>query len=241
MPDLGSDKVWRLGRTTTNSVGQWKINGYIQQPAGSGPRHIRTIGMFCPNFLFYIETLFSSTLKSNANGLTFRFFLRCIDSNLYTIHEIGNTITHQIIPSTPGNDFPALIANLTTLPIIPSGSSPSSFGAGELLLLPTISANQTQRYLLASNRNVGSILDPKGDTIAIFSTEPTLQLVKQVYTGLNQIRGMMTSNNGAYVIAAGKEGGGVAVFEVIGGGTDLVLRARYTGTASSEISSFVWI
>lgn len=44
MPDLGSDKIWRLGRVNGKKVGHWQINGYIQQPVGSGPRHIQVVG-----------------------------------------------------------------------------------------------------------------------------------------------------------------------------------------------------
>ncbi|CAE7131687.1 unnamed protein product [Rhizoctonia solani] len=37
VPDLGVDKVWRLTKTSSGAL----VNsGYIQQPAGSGPRHI---------------------------------------------------------------------------------------------------------------------------------------------------------------------------------------------------------
>lgn len=163
------------------------------------------------------------------------------DNNVYTVHELANTVTHQIIPAIPGNDFPTVLANLSTLPAqVPAGSV---FGAGELLLLPVTGTtiNTTQRYLLASNRNTSNNLDPKGDSIAIFSTQPELKLVNQVYTGLNQIRGMMVSPCGKYVIAAGLVGGGIAVFEVTEGGANMALLARYTGTGSVEVSSFVWL
>lgn len=222
MPDLGSDKIWRLGHVN-NTVGQWQINGYIQQPAGSGPRHIQTIGEF-------------------ANVLCWRPLTDCLPSasTIYTVHEISNTLTEQTIPPTPGNDFPTLIGNLSTLPAdIPAGST---YNAAELLISPQTS--DPQRYLYASNRNVSpnsSQLDPLGDTIAIFSTSPTLKLVQQVHTGLQQIRGMKLSADGKYLIAAGLTGGGIAVFEVIDCGANLALRGRYTDTGSTQVSSFVWL
>lgn len=159
---------------------------------------------------------------------------------MYTVHELANTVTQQVIPATPGNDFPALIANVSTLPTtVPVGSS---YGAGELLISPINSAvTNGTRYLYASNRNVGSVLDPKGDTIAIFATSPTLHVVAQVYTGLQQIRGVQISADGKYIIAAGLTGGGIAVFEVVDGGANLELLARYTGAGSVEVSSFVWL
>ncbi|KAF9507290.1 hypothetical protein BS47DRAFT_1373939 [Hydnum rufescens UP504] len=36
IPDLGADKVWRLEK----DGGKWSVKGFIQQPLGSGPRHI---------------------------------------------------------------------------------------------------------------------------------------------------------------------------------------------------------
>jgi len=196
VPDLGSDKVWRLGRVAGTSVGQWQVNGYIQQPAGSGPRHIQTI-----------------------------------ENTLYTLHELANIVTQQIIPPEPGNDFPVVIGNVSTLPTdVPAGAAG---GTG----------NFTQ-YLYASNRNVSpniTQLDPRGDTIAVFATSPQLRVVNQVHTGLQQIRGMMLSDDCKFIAAAGLTGGGLAVFEVTEGGANLELKARYEGIGSAQLSSIVWL
>lgn len=122
----------------------------------------------------------------------------------------------------------------------------STFTAAELLISPLSSwrENVECRYLYASNRNIATLsseLDPRGDTIAIFATSPSLHVVKQVYTGLQQIRGMQISADGKYIVAAGLTGGGIAVFEAVDGGADLQLRARYTGSGSTQVSSFVWL
>lgn len=157
---------------------------------------------------------------------------------MYTIHELANTVTQQTIPSVPGNDTPPLIANVSTLPgNLPAGSV---YTAAELLISP-ISTLKASRYLYASNRNIGSALDPLGDTIAILSTSPSLHVVNQVHTGLQQIRGMQISADGKYIAAAGLVGGGLAIFEVVDGGANLTLSARYTGAGSVEGSSFVWL
>ncbi|KAF8325283.1 Lactonase, 7-bladed beta-propeller-domain-containing protein [Cantharellus anzutake] len=204
VPDLGSDKVWRLTKSGTN----WLISGFIQQPFGTGPRHIVPFG-----------------------------------DNLYTLHELSSTLTAQTIPPLGSSTPPQLLANLSTLPTdIPANST---YGAAELELTP-VSESFPKRYLLASNRNVSpspSAIDPRGDTIGIFEVEPDLRLVKQVYTGLQQIRGMkIGGDKGQYVIAAGLTGGGVAVFERVEGGTNLKLLARYTTPGSSEsVVSFVWL
>ena len=38
----GGDKIWRL--IEDGSPGNWKIQGQIDQPGGSGPRHMATHG-----------------------------------------------------------------------------------------------------------------------------------------------------------------------------------------------------
>jgi len=181
VPDLGSDEVWRLTRSST---GAWELGGSIQQPAGSGPRHIVPL-----------------------------------DGNLYTLHEISNTLTEQTLPALATGLQSTTIA---TLSVIPPGADNKTLAAGELLLSPT-NMMYTTPYLYATNR-----LDtnPEGDTIAIFSLNP-LTLVKQVRTGLNNIRGAAIGGpNGQYLIAGGLTGGGVAVFERIAGGADLQVVAR---------------
>ncbi|KAJ8462487.1 hypothetical protein ONZ51_g10876 [Trametes cubensis] len=42
IPDLGADRIWRLAESDT--PGNWKVQGQIDQPTGSGPRHIVTRG-----------------------------------------------------------------------------------------------------------------------------------------------------------------------------------------------------
>jgi len=59
VPDLGADKIWRLVQASPSTPGTWKIQGDIQQPTGSGPRHIAIQN----NYLFTLHEL-SSTLTS---------------------------------------------------------------------------------------------------------------------------------------------------------------------------------
>ncbi|KAG8863801.1 hypothetical protein FRB96_007638 [Tulasnella sp. 330] len=193
VPDLGSDKVWRLSRTATNA---WQVGGFVQQPAGSGPRHIAVAGGY-----------------------------------LYTLHEISNTLTQQTLPPLTSGIQPTTV---TTVSIIPAGADNSTLAAAELMLSPLNAAFPT-RYLYATNR-----FDPNplGDSIAIFSLNP-LRLVKQVYTGLNQLRGAAIGGpNGEYLVAGGLVGGGVSVFQRTRGGADLVKLANLPSIHNS--SSFVF-
>lgn len=103
-------------------------------------------------------------------------------------------------------------------------------------------------YVYVSNRNTGT-QDPRGDTIAVYqrntgSKNAGLTLVSQVYTGLNQIRGMefgRADNGGeAYLVASGIAGsGGVVVFNRIDGGKKLQEVARNVDVPTG--STFVWL
>ncbi|EJF63677.1 putative isomerase YbhE [Dichomitus squalens LYAD-421 SS1] len=205
VPDLGADTIHRLVRD--GPAGNFKVQGEIEQPAGSGPRHIVVRG-----------------------------------DQLYTIHELASTLTQQTIPADPSVPAAPLAANLSIVPPgLPAGAS---MAAAELLLAeasPAPGSNFTQAFLYASNRNVGA-QDPRGDAIAIFALEPQLALVKHVFTGLDQIRGMQLSGGpeNEYVVAAGVAGSaGTVVLRRTNGGADLEIVA--TNTDVPTRSSFVWL
>lgn len=180
---------------------------------------------------------FVLAVSSLSLSLTDRFLgLTCVGNTLYTLHELSSTLTEQIIPLPPNGTTP-LIANLSILPpTIPEGSD---FHAAEILLTE-FSPSFPQPFIYASNRNTGNV-DPRGDTIAIFAVEPKLTLVNQVYTGLDQIRGMMLGGpENEFLIAAGVAGdAGTKMFKRVDGGADLELIT--TNTDIPQRSSFVWL
>ncbi|KIK98616.1 hypothetical protein PAXRUDRAFT_31049 [Paxillus rubicundulus Ve08.2h10] len=79
-------------------------------------------------------------------------------------------------------------------------------------------------YIYTSNRNTG-MQDPRGDTIAIFEN-----IGNQVYTGLDQIRGMMSGEQAGY--------GGDAYIVVAGGAN---LEEVSVNTAIPARTAFVWL
>ncbi|EIW75591.1 putative isomerase YbhE [Coniophora puteana RWD-64-598 SS2] len=167
--------------------------------------------------------------------------IRVVDNMLYTVHEFASTLTMQAVPSYP-NGTSDIIANVSIIP--PNPPSGSSFAGGELLAPPPSTAFPKQ-YFYASNRNLGT-QDPRGDSIAIFENDNNQQLtlVQQVYTGLDQIRGVMVgpSEDGAdaYFVAAGVAGtAGVKVFKRTDGGANMTLVA--TDTTLPTRTSFVLI
>jgi hypothetical protein len=150
-------------------------------------------------------------------------------------------LTLQDFPAYPNYSTP-LISNVSTVPQYqPAGSS---FAAAEVLIpLPT--PEFPTPYIYASNRNIG-VQDPRGDTIAIFEkVDNQLVLRNQVYTGLNQIRGMMHGQQAgeggdAYIVAAGFAGtAGVKVYKRTEGGANLEEVA--VNTELPTRTSFVWL
>ncbi|KAI0646307.1 putative isomerase YbhE [Trametes meyenii] len=57
VPDLGADKIWRL--VENGGPGQFRVQGQIDQPKGSGPRHIATRG----DTLFTVHELASTVTQ----------------------------------------------------------------------------------------------------------------------------------------------------------------------------------
>ncbi|KAJ7582540.1 Lactonase, 7-bladed beta-propeller-domain-containing protein [Mycena floridula] len=139
------------------------------------------------------------------------------DNILFTVHEKTSTLTAQLIPAGPnGTTFP-LLANVSVVPA--NALAGTQFAAAEILIsTPTDAFPDPLIYV--SNRNIGTTIDPAGDTIAIFqfvngtgATTTTntcnqkrmirrarralqgrdgeaLQLLAQIPTGLQQIRSM---------------------------------------------------
>ena len=66
--------------------------------------------------------------------------------------------------------------------------------AGEILLTEA-SPRFPEPFIYVSNRNIGNVTDPRGDTVAIFEhvnkgeDGEELKLVNQFYTGISQVRG----------------------------------------------------
>ncbi|OCH93156.1 putative isomerase YbhE [Obba rivulosa] len=200
VPDLGADKVWRLAQD--GKPGDWKIQGQIVQPTGSGPRH--------------------AAIRGNT---------------LYVLHELASTLTQQNIPPAPNGTTGPLIANFSIIP--PDPPVGADFAAGEILLTEP-SLNFPAPYIYVSNRNTG-VQDPKGDAIVIFQVEPELKLLKYVYTGLDQIRGMQLGGpEDEFLIAGGVNGtAGVVMLRRTDGGRDLELFVRNTELPTR--TSFVWL
>lgn len=208
VPDLGGDKIWRLVRN--GAPGNWKIQGSIAQPQGSGPRHLAIHG-----------------------------------NSLFTLHELASTLTVQAIPPAPNGTSP-IIDSVSIIP--PNPPAGALWAAGEILI-PQPTAKFPVPYIYVSNRNTG-VQAPQGDSIAIFEhvpatvkTRESLKLVTQVFTGLDQVRGMefgpASVGGEEFLVASGVAGtGGVVIYRRTDGGRNLVEVARNSDIPTR--TSFVW-
>lgn len=164
-----------------------------------------------------------------------------LDNMLYILHELSSTLTLQEVPSYP-NGTSQTLSNVSTIP--PDPPAGSVFAAAEILL-PEPTAEYPIPYIYTSNRNL-QVQDPRGDTIAIFeNVNNQLVLRNQVYTGLDQVRGMMSGEQAgiggeAYIVAGGAVGTtGVKVFKRTEGGANLEEVAA--NTVMPIRVTFVWL
>jgi hypothetical protein len=168
-----------------------------------------------------------------------------IDDRLFTLHELASTLTVQAIPTAP-NGTSSIIDTVSIIP--PDPPAGALWAAGEIQI-PTPTKRFPVPYIYASNRNTG-VSDPRGDSIAIFehvgrgTKNEGLKLVKQVFTGINQIRGMefgpAAAGGEEFLVAAGVVGtAGTLVFRRTEGGRNLELVAKNLDIPTR--TSFVWI
>ena len=160
---------------------------------------------------------------------------------LVTLHELSSTITSQRIPPL-GLNSSGLISNLSIVPEDQVVMAGAIFAAAEVLIPPPNRVFDST-LVYASNRNTGTSNDPRGDSIAVLSLAPdgTLQIINQLFTGLNQVRGMQFGGpHNRYLVASGVVGdGGVVVFERTGNGDQFVEVARNKDIPN--LTSFVWV
>ncbi|KAG7093969.1 hypothetical protein E1B28_007599 [Marasmius oreades] len=156
------------------------------------------------------------------------------EDRLFTVHEVSSTLTIQKFPKLGFNATAPLIANVSIIP--------------KDLRWVRNGLEQKKRNIASDPSSLG----PRGDSTAIFeyvrkgTQREGLRLVRQVFTGLNQIRGMIMmiglEENGSesYLIAAGVAGSaGTIVLERVDGGADLKVVARNTEIPTR--TAFLWL
>lgn len=180
--------------------GQTRVTSSIRQEAGLGTLHstVRQGPLLSIHFLI-------------------RIFLP-IDGVLYTILELQSEISAHRFDALPAES--TLLSTVPTMSKFPGSITELNMLAAEILI-PTPNSTFSTPYLYASNRNDPS---PEGDVIAIFSlVDPEKpQLIAEVRSGLNHLRGMVFGGeDDKYLVAGGANGHKVKVFLRTDGGKGL--------------------
>lgn len=214
VPDLGADKIWRL---TKRSDGQWTIRGHLNLEPGGGPRHIVARGTLHPILREHILIV--------PPGNT-----------LYTLLELTSKLAVHTLPPLPLSPSHRISLFTLSAPLpIPDGMSAAE------ILLPEPNESFPGTFIYTSNRDDPN---PGGDTIAIFSLaagEDQPELVNEVRTGLNHVRGMVFGgDDNKYLVVGGVEGGGVKIFERVDGGKGLEEVAGLGGDVVARPTGFLW-
>ncbi|KAG6817515.1 hypothetical protein H0H93_007163 [Arthromyces matolae] len=155
------------------------------------------------------------------------------DGFLYTLLELSSDLVKHKFPVYP--EQPTFVKSVPTMsnPF----PQPNDMLAAEVLI-PKPNSTYPTPYLYLSNRNDPS---PEGDIISIFaiSGPDTLELVTEVRSGLNHLRGMVFGGvDDKWLVAGGANGGGVKVFERIDGGRNLKVIAENSHVEG--ITGFLW-
>ncbi|KAF5310277.1 hypothetical protein D9619_010499 [Psilocybe cf. subviscida] len=167
------------------------------------------------------------------------------NDRLFTLHETASTLSVQTLPPQP-NGTSTLFA---TESIIPPNQPAGAVWAAAEILIPPPSVKFPTPYIYVSNRNTGTEFS-QGDSIAIFQhinqglPNEGLRLVRQVFTGLEQIRGMEfgKAENGGdeFLVTSGEEStAGVIILRRTEGGSNLQLVARNIDVPTR--TSFIWL
>ncbi|KAF8915702.1 Lactonase, 7-bladed beta-propeller-domain-containing protein [Mucidula mucida] len=225
VPDLGGDKIWRL--VNTGTPGSFEVQGQIDIDAGAGPRHIA----IHDNILFTVHektsTLTAQQIPAAPNGTTFPLL-----ANVSVIPDGAPAGTSfaaaEILISAPTERFPSPLIYVSNRnigeTIDPNGDTIAIF---EFINgTSSASGNSTSPVCKRNNRRM--------QKVRRFETAKregeALQLLAQIPTGLQQIRGMMLGNvadrSDEFIMAGANTEGGVAMFRRVDGGRSLELVAR---------------
>ncbi|KAF9019799.1 putative isomerase YbhE, partial [Hymenopellis radicata] len=224
VPDLGGDKIWRL--VNTGTPGSFEVQGQIDIDAGAGPRHIA----IHDNILFTVHektsTLTAQQIPAAPNGTTFPLL-----ANVSVIPDGAPAGTSfaaaEILISTPTERFPSPLIYVSNRnigeTIDPNGDTIAIF---EFINGTSATGNSTSPACKRNNKRMQKV---RRFGMAKREGE-ALQLLAQIPTGLQQIRGMMLGNvadgSDEFVMAGANTEGGVAMFRRVDGGRSLELVVR---------------
>lgn len=147
------------------------------------------------------------------------------DDHLYTVLELSSALAQHSYTGTP-----------SLKECKPTLTRHSEGMLGSEIYIPKPNSVFSKPLIYVSNRNDPY---PEGDTIAVFTPSP-FELVAEVRTGLNHVRGIeFGGENNKWLIAGGANGGGVKVFERTGDGTSFKEIASNPNVKAA--TGFLWV
>ena len=150
-------------------------------------------------------------------------------THLYTLCELSSTLVTHTLPPLPANldvtkegnpiapipGQPGAPMSISRHSILPPADSEnqSKMLASEIRLLPSLTPSG-KHLLICTNRDSPN---SEGDAIALFSVDDdgTVERTSQGWiTGIGKhLRGMAADKEGRFVAVAGRDGGGLTIFE----------------------------
>ncbi|KAF7324632.1 putative isomerase YbhE [Mycena kentingensis (nom. inval.)] len=252
VPDLGADKIWRIARD--GEPGNFKVQGQIDIDAGAGPRHIAVQD----NILFTLHektsTLTAQVIPAAPNGTT-----NALIANVSIVPddavEGASFAAAEIFISPVTEQFPNPLIYVSNRNINPNATDERGDTIAIFEFVPAeattarrmVRRRYRQRLQAASSSSGVEASATTSSAVPAASDAPEvtgeLKLVAQVFTGLQQIRGMaigrVDDGGDEFIIAGANTVGGVAVFRRVEEGRNLELVARNTDLDSR--TSFVFI
>lgn len=265
VPDLGTDKIWRLANT--GAPGNFEVRGQIDIDVGTGPRHIAILD----NIIFTLHektsTLTAQRIPEGPNGTTLPLIANV--SIVPPGQPAGATFAAaELLISTPSEKFPNPIIYTSNRNIgnetDPRGDAIAIFE----FIDPAGAFNETDNETdnASSTSTSGCTCHAKrmhkfhkrvfarggcqfarrqeDQPEASAQTEGPLRLINHIFTGLDQIRSMalgsVDAGSDEFLIAGAAIGEkGVAVFQRVDGGRNLTEVARNTDVPTR--TSFVFL
>ena len=227
VPDLGSDRIWLVKREGESGL---RIDGYLQAPEGSGPRHV-VVSKDCKSP--------SASQRHAWDSLSAK--------HLYMVAELGHKVIAFDLASGSQTPIPGFDQSIIP-PSAPSSHS-KYMDSSEIAINPVFpntlyAANRLEMQIFKMQPDLPPLPDypPSGDAVAILILSEDgskVEDVKHVRTGCDNLRGLTVSPDGKYVAVAGQDGGGVEVY-VIGGihGEDWELAAK--DESLKGVNTLVW-
>ena len=212
-----------------------EIKGYLQAPEGCGPRHaVISEDGECRSRHERALAMMLDVTEPHAG------------TRLHVLTELQNTVLAYTLD--PNESYSLTHPMPESSALIAPPSLPKSHvlypNAAELLQHPV---HKSTFY--ASNRLELHIRDedpsypnepPTGDAVGIVRYGGAKPTVDWLVTGCDSIRGMMLSPDGKYLGLAGKDGGGVEIYEVSGGEGE-VLKLAAKDAELNQGATFVWL